>query len=219
MPTGLSFVDAATLSTAGEAAKRALDLLGVHTGETVLIHGASGSVGTIAVQLAVARGATVIGTASEANQDYVRSLGAIPVLQGEGLVDRVRSLSRQVDAVLDAAGEGAIPDSIRLRGGIERIVTLGDPAAGDLGVTMTAGTRKDRSASDLAELAEQAARGDVITTAEATYPLGRAADAQRVSQAGHVRGKLVLTHCVGARDKGTQTPTGGVLPIHKPIRN
>ncbi len=193
MPTGLSFVDAATLPTAGEAAKRTLDLLGVHAGETVLIHGASGSVGTIAVQMAVARGATVIGTASADNQDYVRSLGAIPVLHGAGLVDRVRSSSRQVDAVLDAAGQGAIPDSITLRGGTERIVTLADPAAAELGVTMAAGNRDDRSTSDLAALAELAARGDIATTVSATYPLGRAADAQRVSQAGHVRGKLVLT--------------------------
>jgi NADPH:quinone reductase-like Zn-dependent oxidoreductase len=81
IPTGLSFADAATLPTAGEAAKRGLDLLGVRAGETVVIHGASGSMGTIAVQLAVARGATVIGTASEDNQDYVRSLAAIPMLR------------------------------------------------------------------------------------------------------------------------------------------
>jgi NADPH:quinone reductase-like Zn-dependent oxidoreductase len=193
MPIGLSFVDAVTLPTAGEAAKRGLDLLGVHAGDTVLIHGASGSVGSVAVQMAVARGATVIGTASEANQDYVRSLGAIALLHGEGLVDRVRALSRQVDAVLDAAGQGAIPDSITLRGGTERIVTLADPAASELGVIMTAGTPKDRSASDLAELAELASRGDLVTTVAATYPLGQAADAQRVSQAGHVPGKLVLT--------------------------
>jgi NADPH:quinone reductase-like Zn-dependent oxidoreductase len=194
LPTGLSFVDAATLPTAGEAAKRALDLLGVQAGDTLLIHGASGSVGTIAVQMAAARGATVIGTASEANQDYVRSLGAIPVVHGEGLVDRVRSLSRQVDAVLDVAGQGSIPDSITLRGGTERIVTLADAAAAaDLGVTMTGGTRKDRATSDLAALVELAARGEIVTTVAATYPLGRAADAQRISQAGHVRGKLVLT--------------------------
>ncbi|GAA2581516.1 hypothetical protein GCM10010399_09070 [Dactylosporangium fulvum] len=106
------------------------DLLGVRAGETVLIHGASGSVGTIAVQLAVARGATVIGTASEDNQDYVRSLGAIPMLYGEGLVDRIRASSRHVDAVFDVAGKGALPDSIVLRGGTDRIVTIADPAAG-----------------------------------------------------------------------------------------
>jgi NADPH:quinone reductase-like Zn-dependent oxidoreductase len=193
IPTGLSFADAATLPTAGEAAKRGLDLLGVRAGETVVIHGASGSVGTIAVQLAVARGATVIGTASKDNQDYVRSLGAIPVLHGEGLVDHVRASSRQVDAVFDVAGKGALPDSIVLRGGTDRIITISDPAARDLGVTFSAGTPKDRSTGDLAGLAELAARGDLTTTVGGTYPLERAADAQRVSQAGHVRGKLVLT--------------------------
>jgi NADPH:quinone reductase-like Zn-dependent oxidoreductase len=193
IPTGLSFANAATLPTAGEAAKRGLDLLGVRPGETVVIHGASGSVGTIAAQLAVARGATVIGTASEDNQDYVRSLGAIPVLYGDGLVDRVRASSRQVDAVFDVAGKGALPDSIVLRGGTDRIVTISDPAAGKLGVTFSAGTPKDWSTGDLAGLAELAARGDLITTVAGTYPLERAADAQRVSQTGHVRGKLVLT--------------------------
>jgi NADPH:quinone reductase-like Zn-dependent oxidoreductase len=193
MPTGLSFADAATLPTAGEAAKRGLDLLGVRAGETVLIHGASGSVGTIAVQLAAARGATVIGTASEANQEYVRSLGAIPVLHGEGLVDRVRASSRQVDAVFDVTGKGALPDSIVLRGGTERILTISDPTSRQLGVTFSAGTPKDRSEGDLAGWAELAARGELTTTVAGTYPLERAAYAQRVSQAGHVRGKLVLT--------------------------
>jgi NADPH:quinone reductase-like Zn-dependent oxidoreductase len=127
VPAGLSFADAATLPTAGEAAKRGLDLLGVRAGDTVLIHGAGGSVGTVAVQLAIARGATVIGTASEANQEYVRSLGAIPVLHGAGLVDQVRALSRPVDAVFDVAGRGALPDSIVLRGGTDRILTISDP--------------------------------------------------------------------------------------------
>jgi NADPH:quinone reductase-like Zn-dependent oxidoreductase len=193
IPAGLSFASAVTLPTAGEAAERGLDLLGVRAGDTVVIHGASGSVGTIAVQLAVARGATVIGTASEDNQDYVRSLGAIPVLYGEGLVDRVRAWSQQVDAVLDVAGQGALPDSIVLRGGTGRIITISNPAAANLGVTFSAGTPKDWSTRDLAGWAELAARGDLTTTVAGTYPLERAADAQRVSQAGHVRGKLVLT--------------------------
>jgi NADPH:quinone reductase-like Zn-dependent oxidoreductase len=193
IPTGLSFADAATLPTAGETAKRGLDLLGVRAGETVLIHGASGSVGTIAVQLAVARGATVIGSASQDNQDYVRSLGAIPILHGEGLVDRVRAASRQVDAVFDVAGKGALPDSIALRGGTDRIITIADPTAGELGVTFSSGTPKDWSKGDLAGLADLAARGDLTTTVAETFPLERAIEAQRVSEGGHVRGKLVLT--------------------------
>jgi len=88
---------------------------------------------------------------------------------------------------------GALPDSIVLRGGTDRIITISDPAAGKLGVTFSAGTPKDWSTGDLARLAELAARGDLITTVAGTYPLERAADAQRVSETGHVRGKLVLT--------------------------
>ncbi len=115
------------------------------------------------------------------------------MLHGEGLVDQVRASSRQVDAVLDVAGKGALPDSIVLRGGTDRIITISDPAARELGVTFSAGTPKDWSTGDLAGLAELAAPGDLTTTVAGTYPLERAADAQRVSQAGHVRGKLVLT--------------------------
>jgi NADPH:quinone reductase-like Zn-dependent oxidoreductase len=192
-PAELPFADAVTLPTAVEAANRGLHLLGVTAGETVLIHGAAGSVGTIAVQMAVARGATVVGTASGAHQDYVRSLGAIPTRYGDGLVERVRALVSEVDAVLDAAGKGALPDSITLRGGTDRILTLADPAGPSLGVKFAAGTPADRSTDDLAASVNMAARGELTTTVGGTYPLEQAADAQRVSQAGHPPGKLVLT--------------------------
>jgi NADPH:quinone reductase-like Zn-dependent oxidoreductase len=192
-PADLPFADAVTLPTAVEAANRGLDLLGVKAGEAVLIHGAAGSVGTIAVQLALARGATVVGTASEAHQDYVRSLGAIPIPYGDGLVERVRALVPHVDAVFDVAGKGALPDSITLRGGTDRILTLADPTGPSLGVTFSAGTPADWSTSDLAASVDLAARGELTTTVGGTYPLEQAADAQRVSQAGHPPGKLVLT--------------------------
>jgi len=193
VPADLSFADAVTLPTAVEAANRGLDQLGVRAGDTVLIHGAAGSVGTIAVQMAVARGATVVGTASEAHQDYVRSLGAIPTRYGDGLVERVRGLVPHVDAVLDAAGKGALPDSIALRGGTDRILTLADPAGPSLGVKFSAGARADRSTSDLAAWVDMAARGELTTAVGGTYPLEQAAEAQRVSQAGHPPGKLILT--------------------------
>jgi NADPH:quinone reductase-like Zn-dependent oxidoreductase len=192
-PADLPFADAVTLPTAVEAANRGLNQLGLKAGETVLIHGAAGSVGTIAAQLAVARGATVVGTASEAHQDYVRSLGAIPTRYGDGLVGRVRAIVPNVDAVLDAAGKGALPDSITLRGGTDRILTLADPEGPSLGVTFSAGTRADRSISDLAAGVDMAARGELTTTVGGTYPLAQAAEAQRVSQGGHPPGKLVLT--------------------------
>jgi NADPH:quinone reductase-like Zn-dependent oxidoreductase len=102
---------------AGETAARVLALLGVEEGETLLVHGAAGVVGSVGVQLAVAAGVTVIGTASEADHAYLREPGAIPVTYGEGLADRVRTAAPGgVDAVFDAAGHDTLPVSIELVG-------------------------------------------------------------------------------------------------------
>ena len=118
IPPSLDFAAAAALPAAIETATRALDQLGVGSGSTLLINGASGSVGSAAVQLAVVRGARVIGTASPANHDYLRSLGAEPVAYGEGLVERVRALAPDgVDVALDVAGSGVLPELIELAGG------------------------------------------------------------------------------------------------------
>ncbi|TRO56519.1 NADP-dependent oxidoreductase [Streptomyces sp. IB201691-2A2] len=192
-PAGLDWTRAAALPVASDGADRVLDLLDVKATETLLIHGASGALGTVAVQLAVARGARVIGTAGPANQEYVTSLGATALVYGEGLVERVRALAPGgVDAVLDAAGKGALEDSITLRGGTDRIVTTADFRARELGVVFADGPAR-RSASRLAELARQAADGALAITVGATYPLTDAAKAQQASDAGHSRGKLVLT--------------------------
>ncbi|MFI6486226.1 NADP-dependent oxidoreductase [Streptomyces sp. NPDC050564] len=192
-PGALSWEQAATLPVAGEAAESGLRMLDIAQGETVLIHGAAGAVGTLAVQLAAARGARVIATAGRGNQGYLASLGAVPTVYGDGLVERVRALAPEgIDAVFDVAGKSALRDSIELRGGTDRIVTIADFTAGQLGITFAAGPQ-ERSASHLAALAEQAAKGDLVTTVAATYPLAEAATAQQISDAGHVRGKLVLT--------------------------
>jgi NADPH:quinone reductase-like Zn-dependent oxidoreductase len=184
-PASLDWQDAAALPVASKTAERVLNLLGVAAGETVLMHGASGGVGTLAVQLATAR-------ASPANQDYLTSLGATATVYGEGLVERVRALAPDgVDAVFDLAGKGALEDSITLRGGTERIVTIADFGAPQLGITFTRG-RAEASADRLAALAGDAATGKLVTTVTA-YPLAQAATAQQVSDTGHVRGKLVLT--------------------------
>ncbi|MFJ7999221.1 NADP-dependent oxidoreductase [Streptomyces sp. NPDC096310] len=192
-PAGLDWTHAAALPVASDGAERVLDLLDVSAGETLLIHGASGALGTIAVQLAVARGARVIGTAGAANQEYVASLGAAALTYGDNLVERVRALAPDgVDAVFDAAGKGALEDSITLRGGTDRIVTAADFRARELGIVFAEGPQR-RSAARLAELARQAADGTLVTTLSATYPLAQAAQAQQASDAGHNRGKIVLT--------------------------
>jgi NADPH:quinone reductase-like Zn-dependent oxidoreductase len=191
-PEGLSWDEAAAIPVAGETAQRVLDLLGVKDGETLLVHGAAGAVGGLAVQLAAARGVTVIGTASPANDDHLRSLGAIPVAYGDGLADRVRAVAPQgVDAVFDVAGQGALPDSIELRGGTtDRIITIADPSAAQLGVTFSSGG--ERSAEGLAEVAGLAAEGRIRVTVAQAFPLDDAAAAQERGATGHVRGKLTL---------------------------
>jgi NADPH:quinone reductase-like Zn-dependent oxidoreductase len=127
IPASLDFPAAAALPAALETAMRALDQLGVDGGRTLLINGATGSVGSAAVQFAVARGARVIGTAGVANHDYLRSLGAEPVAYGEGLAGRVRALAPNgVDLALDVAGSGVLPELVELAGGPEHVVTVAD---------------------------------------------------------------------------------------------
>lgn len=157
----------------------------------MLIHAAAGGVGTIAVQLARAWGATVIGTASERNHDYLRSLGAIPVAYGDGLIDRVRSIKPDgVDAVFDAAGGEALLDSLALVQNKNRIGTIvAFELAQKLGVRVI---RSQRSVDRLAELAELYEQGKLHIHIRKTFPLHQAADAHREIESGHGRGKVVL---------------------------
>jgi NADPH:quinone reductase-like Zn-dependent oxidoreductase len=190
-PAVLSWHQAVSLPIASATAARVLDLLEVAADDTVLLHGAAGAVGTIAIQLTTARGARVIATASQANQDYLTMLGATATVYGDGLVERVRTLAPGgVDAVFDLAGKGALEESITLRSGTERIVTIADFRAHQLGITFASGPTP-RSPERLAELAHEAAAGSLVTTVT-TYPLEQAAAAQDASDAGHARGKLAL---------------------------
>ncbi|WP_125778338.1 NADP-dependent oxidoreductase [Antribacter gilvus] len=191
LPGGLDAVRAAALPSVGEAARRGLRILGVQPGETLLVHGASGAVGGIAVQLAVAAGVTVVGTASAWHLDRVEKYGATAVEYGEGLVDRVRALAPQgVDAVLDAAGRGVLPDSIALRGGTERILTLADGAAYGLGVEFS--QQADPSAEALADLVGLVARGAVTVPVTRVLSFEEAPEAHALVDSGRAGGKVVL---------------------------
>jgi NADPH:quinone reductase-like Zn-dependent oxidoreductase len=193
IPPSLDFPSAAALPAAIETATRALDRLGVRSGSTLLINGASGSVGSAAVQLAVARGARVIGTASPANHDYLRSLGAQPVAYGEGLVERVRALAPDgVDTALDVAGNGVLPELIGLASVPEHVVTIADfRGAREHGVVFSSGDA-GRAIYALAEIGELIESGRFSVPVGRTFPLTEIAEAHRVGEDGQVRGKLVL---------------------------
>jgi NADPH:quinone reductase-like Zn-dependent oxidoreductase len=190
-PAGLGWETAAALPVALETADRVLDVLGVTAGETLLVHGAAGAVGAFGVQLAVARGVTVVGTASPRNHDYLRSLGAIPVTYGDGLADRVRALAPQgIDAVFDAAGQSALDVSMELRGGIERIVTITDVRAFELGIVFSGSNR--RFGAQLAGYAKLVADNALGVRVAASFALADAGRAHELSETGHAGGKVVL---------------------------
>lgn len=194
IPPSLDFAEAAALPVAVETAVRTLDLLGVGSGTTVLINGAAGGVGSAAVQIARARGARVIGTASENNHDYLRSLGAEPTTYGEGLEQRVRELAPGgVDAALDAAGAGALPALVELTGSPDRVVTIADfLGAQETGVEFSGGVGTARAVHALSEIGDLIEAGEFTLPVSETFPLEQIAEAHELSQRGHVRGKLVL---------------------------
>ncbi|MGY1845680.1 zinc-binding dehydrogenase [Modestobacter sp. SYSU DS0875] len=193
IPRSLDSADAAALPTVVETAARALDQLGVGNGSAVLINGASGSVGSAAVQLAVARGARVIGTGSPATHDHLRELGAEPVAYGEGMTERVRLVAPDgVDLALDVAGSGVLPELIDLAGGAANVITIADfGGARDYGVRFSRGD-SGRALYALGLVADLVDSGRFALPVGQTFPLADIAEAHRVGESGRVRGKLVL---------------------------
>jgi NADPH:quinone reductase-like Zn-dependent oxidoreductase len=191
-PADMPWEVAGGFTAGAQTSHLALSSLGVGPGDTVLIHAAAGTVGTVAVQLAQLWGATVIGTASEANHDYLRSLGAVPVQYGEGLVERVRAIApRGVDAALDAAGGDALTASLELVADHSRILTIVEVAAREKhGLAAITG---QRSAARLAEMVDLWEQGKLHIHVRRSYPLMQAADAHRDVETRHGRGKIILT--------------------------
>ena len=188
-PDAMSFEEAAGYPTVCEASVRCLDIVGVGEGTVLVIEGATGGVGSAAVQFAVARGARVIGTTNEEGFEYARSLGAEPTTYGPGLADRVRALTDRVDAGFDTAGKGGVPALIELTGDPAKVVTTADFDAAELGVHVTSKTSAWHALQEAADLYEQ---GRFRLAVARTFPLEEAAEAHRLSETGMVRGKLVL---------------------------
>ena len=190
IPGALTMAEAAALPVSVETGARLLDLLELHPGGLLVVDGASGGVGTGLVQLAVARGLTVVGTASEANHDYLRELGAIPTTYGAGLADRVHALVDQpVAGALDLAGKGGVPDLVALTGDPGRVATIADYGAAAQGVTVSSGASAYYALGEVARLVDE---GRFRVTVDEEIPWTDAARAHERSESGHARGKLVL---------------------------
>ena len=191
-PSSVDWAVAAGAGVAGETSERGLRLLGVQAGDTLFVDGGAGGVGAVAVQMAIARGARVIASSGEANHDYLREIGATPVLYGDGVADRVRAAAGgHVDAVFDVAGRSPVDDLISLTSEPSRVVSIANPAAGAAGARVTGGDADSRPTEALHEVADLLAQNKLVIKVQ-TFPFDRAAEAYRISQGGHLRGKLVL---------------------------
>jgi NADPH:quinone reductase-like Zn-dependent oxidoreductase len=191
-PASIDWAVAAAAGVAGETAERGLRLLDVKAGDTLFIDGGAGGVGAVTVQMAVARGARVIASAGESNQDYLREIGAIPVRYGEGLAARVREAAGEaVDAVFDVAGKTPIAELISLAPNPSQVVSIANFTATEAGARVTGGGADSQPMHAMAEVAELLANNQLVIKVQ-TFPFERAAEAYRISQDGHVRGKLVL---------------------------
>ena len=190
-PASVDWAVAAAAGLSAETAIRALDLVGVSRGTTLLIDGGAGGVGAVAAQIAIARGATVIASAGQGNQDYLREIRATPVLYGEGLVERVRAIAPGgIDAVFDVAGKSPLADLVSLVPEPSQVVTIAQYNLGDSGVQLTTG-RSEHAKQALAETAGLIEQSKLVIKIQ-TFPFDRAAEAHTISEHGHLRGKLVL---------------------------
>ena len=193
LPDAIDFVTGAGIKVAGTTAIRVLTLAHVHEGQTLLLHAAAGGVGGFVTQLARARDTRVIGTAGAGNQHYLASLGAIPVLYGDGWEDRVRAVATApIDCVIDCSGAGVIAGSLELVKPGGPVVTIADFAATGPNVIITSGGEPGFEHA-LAEAVKAVEHGTVQVTIEKTFPLAEAAAAYELSETGHVRGKIILT--------------------------
>ncbi|WP_166848958.1 NADP-dependent oxidoreductase [Isoptericola sp. BMS4] len=190
-PASLSFTEAAAVPLTGLTAYQSIRRAGVRAGQTVLVHAAAGGVGTFAVQIARSLGARVVGTASEGNHDFLRSLGAEPVTYGEGLADRVRAVAPDgVDVALDYVGGDAVDVSAAVLADGGTIASIADPRARDERGGQYVWVRP--STTDLEALGALIDDGQVAVEVAQVFDLADAAEAHRASETGHVRGKIVV---------------------------
>ena len=191
-PPQVTWNDAGALPASAEAAVGVLRQLKVAEGETLLILGAGGSVGTIATQLAIRQGLKVIGVVGSRDEAFTLEFGATPILYGGNLLSDVSKVTNRVDATFDAAGKGGLEEAITLTGGTDRVITLADEHAAELGIRLSAPTPE--RAPDGVEIGMKLlASSQLRLRSQQSLPMSAAAEAHRLLEEGKAHHKLLLT--------------------------
>ena len=191
-PDGISDEVASTLPIPGMTATAALEAIDLQPGDTVLIGGAAGGVGVLAVQLASLLGARVIGTASQSTFEFLREFGAEPVAYGAGLADRVRTLAPDgITAATDLFGTETAETALALGVPPERISTIAAGPNPPGGVRATGGINADPDT--LQRITDAILAGEITVPIAATFPIQQIRDAVILQAARHVHGKIVIT--------------------------
>lgn len=188
-PAALDYDTAGALAVAGRTAIAAVDRVGAGPGDTVLVSAAAGGVGVIACQLALLRGATVVGTASERNHEFLRGLGVIPVAYGDDLVERLTDAAPHgFTAALDCHGPESVDAALDLGVPLERLNTIA--ARGHRGAQGVGNPQA--TPEQFAEIVRLVAERRITVPIDSVYPLEGLVEAYARLEAGHVRGKLVV---------------------------
>ncbi len=191
-PASVPWEVAGSLYVAGATAYAAVRAVALQPGDVVVVSGAAGGVGSLAVELARLAGATVIGLASEANHEWLRDHGVIPVTYGDGVEDRIRRAADHVDAFIDTFGDGYVDLALALGVSPSRIDTIANFAAVQQHGVKAEGNAAGGSAKTMAELAALIADGKLEVPIAATYPLSEVRAAYRELERGHTHGKIVV---------------------------
>ena len=192
-PANVTWEQGGALFVVGSTAWAAVKAVEIKQGDTVVVSGAAGGVGSLAVQLAKNAGAKVIGLAGEANQQWLTDHGIIPVIYGDGQADRIKAASNgKVDAFIDTFGNGYVALAIELGVPANRINTIIDFEAAQKYHAKTDGSAKASNAETLSELAGLLASGKLELTIANTYPLEKVREAYKELEQRHTRGKIVL---------------------------
>ncbi len=192
-PSNVPWEVAGSLFVVGTTAYAAVRAVSVVKGDRVVVSGAAGGVGSLAVQLAVDAGATVIGLASEEHHDWLARHGAIPLSYGDGVAERIRKASDgHIDAVIDTYGGGYVEMAVGLGVAPDRIDTIIDRTAAQQYGAKTDGSAAAATTDVLGELAGLIAQGRLEIPIAKTYPLTQVREAFRELEQRHTLGKIVL---------------------------